>query len=346
MAEPDVKRMKCETKHIKAILSDEFMTKEVALTTVVVGRIGEMKHLSKIMAELTKKLPLPGLHHLKRVKQKEVLLCEFSKSTSKGLETEVKRLFDQVEVSTDVMPCFVELVLRQVPAHPPKLRHQYEEASQFWSSKFHPNQYWEKLYKNDMFTDTETEFHLNTMEICLEMSRSVGHKGAGLAVNPKIQRIAALATDNVEDHPLQHCPMVLIDQVAVSQNGGAWSVWNSAEKPSDWNLQGCKRGLIDTIVRRFPDVEFGAQIVTTTVPGDEEINPHDDNLGKYGPYLCTGYDLYFSNEPCIMCAMALIHSRAKRIFYHKSTSNGALGTLTKLHTVADLNHHYEVFQIT
>jgi tRNA-specific adenosine deaminase 3 len=346
MAEPGAKRMKCEMRHIKAILGDEFMASEVKLTTVVVGRIEDMKKLSKIMSELTKKLLLPRLHHLKRVKQNEVLICESNDSTSSDPETEAKRWFEQVGISTDVLPCFVEIILKQVPALAPKLRHQYEAASQFWSCKFHPNQYWEKLYKNEMFAETETEFHLEMMECCLEMSRSVGHKAAGLAVNPKIKRIAALATESLEAHPLQHCPMVLIDQVAVSQNGGAWSVWDPAEKTSDWNLQGCKQDLIEVITGRFPNVEFGAQKVVTTAADQEKINPHDDNLGKYGPYLCTGYDLYFSDEPCVMCAMALIHSRAKRIFYHKPASNGALGTLIKLHTVADLNHHYEVFQIT
>lgn len=70
-----------------------------------------------------------------------------------------------------------------------------------------------------------------------------------------------------------------------------------------------------------------------------------DNLSKYGPYLCTGYDVYLTDEPCTMCAMALVHSRARRIFFHKSNTNGALKTLTKLHAIKPLNHHYEVYQI-
>lgn len=44
------------------------------------------------------------------------------------------------------------------------------------------------------------------------------------------------------------------------------------------------------------------------------------------------------------CAMALVHSRIRRVFYGCSSPNyGALGSRYKLHTQIGLNHHYEVF---
>ena len=44
------------------------------------------------------------------------------------------------------------------------------------------------------------------------------------------------------------------------------------------------------------------------------------------------------------CAMALLHSRIRRVFYGCADSvQGALGSRYKIHTQTGLNHHFEVF---
>ncbi|KAI9999089.1 hypothetical protein PInf_003772 [Phytophthora infestans] len=63
-------------------------------------------------------------------------------------------------------------------------------------------------------------------------------------------------------------------------------------------------------------------------------------------YLCTGYDVYLDREPCAMCAMALVHSRARRVLFDRANpSDGVLMSSFKLHTIKSLNHHYRVFQL-
>uniref|UniRef100_A0A8C2DYW6 Adenosine deaminase tRNA specific 3 n=1 Tax=Cyprinus carpio TaxID=7962 RepID=A0A8C2DYW6_CYPCA len=62
------------------------------------------------------------------------------------------------------------------------------------------------------------------------------------------------------------------------------------------------------------------------------------------PYICTGYDLYVTGEPCVMCAMALVHTRIKRVFYGAPSTDGAFGTKFKIHLQKDLNHHFEVYE--
>ncbi|KAK9709240.1 tRNA-specific adenosine deaminase subunit tad3, variant 2 [Basidiobolus ranarum] len=63
------------------------------------------------------------------------------------------------------------------------------------------------------------------------------------------------------------------------------------------------------------------------------------------PYLCSEYDLYVTREPCVMCSMALVHSRIGRVFYScENPTGGGLGSLYKIHTHHSLNHHYTVYR--
>uniref|UniRef100_A0A8I5XVX2 Adenosine deaminase, tRNA-specific 3 n=1 Tax=Rattus norvegicus TaxID=10116 RepID=A0A8I5XVX2_RAT len=62
------------------------------------------------------------------------------------------------------------------------------------------------------------------------------------------------------------------------------------------------------------------------------------------PYVCTGYDLYVTREPCVMCAMALVHARIQRVFYGAPSPDGALGTRFRVHARPDLNHRFQVFR--
>jgi len=41
--------------------------------------------------------------------------------------------------------------------------------------------------------------------------------------------------------------------------------------------------------------------------------------------------------------MALVHSRIGRVFYMNHTKDGALGSRYKLHTLAALNHRFDVY---
>ncbi|KAA0168532.1 hypothetical protein FNF27_00972 [Cafeteria roenbergensis] len=63
-------------------------------------------------------------------------------------------------------------------------------------------------------------------------------------------------------------------------------------------------------------------------------------------YICTGYDVYLSVEPCAMDAMALSHARVRSVvFAARDPIDGALLSRLRLHEARPLNHHYSVFQM-
>ncbi|KAH9578854.1 Cytidine and deoxycytidylate deaminase domain [Trypanosoma melophagium] len=63
------------------------------------------------------------------------------------------------------------------------------------------------------------------------------------------------------------------------------------------------------------------------------------------PYLANNIDLFVSHEPCVMCSMALVHSRVRRVFYcFPNPTHGGLGSIFTIHAIPSLNHHFRVFR--
>lgn len=317
---------KRKLKQIKCILPTELLD-DIPLKKVYVSQLDDKKWISKAMSELSKQCPLDELQHLKRVRDNEIMIC--------GQEEDLNVFLMAKGVSENLIAVLTKKTLiKEVPMKPTLLRWQFERMNKLWPCKFHPNKYLESLYENTNFSENQIRFHKRISDI-LNYLELLYEDDFGICVDPRDQRITAVARGCTAANPVMHCPMVLIDHVARTQGSGVWSydyVFHS-------DFHGVPEELFEKMLNKYKSLAFGAE---KTVSDCDD----SDNLSKYGPYLCTGYDIYLSKEPCLMCSMALVHSRAKRIFFCKqNTANGALMSKIKLHTINELNHHFEVFWI-
>lgn len=67
--------------------------------------------------------------------------------------------------------------------------------------------------------------------------------------------------------------------------------------------------------------------------------------GNERNYLLTSLTLFTTHEPCVMCSMALLHSRVKEVIYlYPMPQTGACGSITCLPALKGVNHRYSIAQ--
>lgn len=163
-----------------------------------------------------------------------------------------------------------------------------------------------------------------------------GRGNCAVVVDPVRDCEVARGVDESATHPLRHAAICAVDLAA------RLDVEKYPEKEHVEALVESRRA--EKLARELEDAEMDdnkkrkreSQVSGALVT---------EVMGR--PYLCTGYDVFLAREPCIMCAMALVHSRLKRvIFAVPDDVNGALNGppgVRRLHGVKSLNHHYLVY---
>lgn len=317
---------------IKAVLPDD-LSKDTPLVEVYVDEVSDRRNISKAVVAINSAFPVQELLHLKRVRNGKLLL--FPKSVCEL--SEVHQFLMKKGFDTSLLTNNVEVAL--VAKLPPKLKNQYEKVNKLWPCNFHSNKYLERLVTNNLFDENEMQLHKICMKIAIDVAQYAGNKynsknvGA-IVFDPKLKSVVAIGYDCTNKNPCKHATMVAIDNVAVTQNGGAW------DKREEVIVNGLNTSGLPK------DFEFLKDKYAKTISFGCRLSDHTDNkcrVSEESSYLCTNYYAYVTHEPCVMCAMALVHSRISRVFFGVKSRIGGLCTLCKTQTIKDLNHHYEVF---
>ncbi|KIY44791.1 cytidine deaminase-like protein, partial [Fistulina hepatica ATCC 64428] len=126
------------------------------------------------------------------------------------------------------------------------------------------------------------------------------------------------------NHPLRHAVLDVIRQIAEYRASAVEDTASSSNSVSAEDT----RDLV-------PDNGFP---VLSPSPTPSSGSPQNGSN-----YLLTSLTLFTTHEPCVMCSMALVHSRVKRVVYlYPMEKTGGCGGLTRLPSLPGINHRFQI----
>jgi tRNA-specific adenosine deaminase 3 len=296
---------------------------EPPLSKVFIARV-DPRNVNTLVRTLAEHIPLQeGLGHVKRVRRTEISGPDSSNFLYGAERNDCGVTLDVLLAPADawppVMPNVVaalkkfELDARSatVPAIPAATREELDAWGKIWPLQFRPS-------KDVVSPLTAKELrgmlrHLSQAVALANDAEKVGSscstrqtRNACLFVNPETDEVIARGVD---------------------------ASIRKSEVPSER----LKHAVMECIEN------------ASTIQAAKDNSLHTTRRADSDPsqlYLCTGLNVFVQREPCVMCAMALVHSRVRRVVFAECNRLQVGGlTCAQIHTERALNHRYEAFHL-
>lgn len=212
-----------------------------------------------------------------------------------------------------------------VPMFRPAMQWQHDLAvRQHWSEcDFERDAHLENQLKNAVFDADEVAFHRFIMRVLKYVREMSGNAECALAVNPNTRNVVGLAFTKVSANvpPITHCPIAMVNTLTREWHDYVPPANNpAAENPPQVVRAGDGGGVPawwrKDLLDYFADIRFSTQAADV----------YEERHGKYWP--AVGYDLYFSREPCVNCALNMMmrNKRILSVFYAEPHQRGGFGS--------------------
>ncbi|GJE88341.1 SET domain-containing cytidine deaminase-like protein [Phanerochaete sordida] len=277
--------------------------------------ISEPRHTNTLLKWLKQSgLDTPSLAHLKRVRKhdgKTTLLL-----TSAALSPEAPALPSDIPLS--------EPYTLDVPKGPALTQEAMKAKATFWPTIYAPR----KKGELEPLTRGQVRWAWDAVRTVISEARTAKKRGelpivahVPVPYDPEVKESTQLLspltgydTRQSTSHPLRHAVLNLVRNVA------------------DYRAQ-------PTDAAREP---------TTAAPAPSSASSADAEASRNGAhYLLTSLTAFLSHEPCIMCSMALLHSRVKEVFYLRAMDQtGGCGGCACVPKLEGVNHRFAVARWT
>lgn len=283
-------------------------TRDVELAPAYVSVVSDPKRLSGTIAFLSSRFPLNSLSHCLRVRKSQTTPVIIELLI--GLKSEVDA-GSQENLETFKKAFELTVVERLVPRYSPLMRDQHKAWTEIWPITYRAHVPTTPVDPSSWISPEQVQVLASHMRRLFPLAAKSGNACAIL--NSEFQEVAI--GECTHSSPLTHCAMNAIDLVSKKQR----------ESAPDIEIEHVKR----TVTHSDPDSSSAAESSAT----------------KPVEYLCTNAIALFVREPCIMCSMALLHSRIACVIYAvPNPERGGLGSRFPIHCESALNHHFYAYK--